>query len=83
MIDSSAKPGSGMLKGHVFHAGDYEQCLDVNEVVNGREIVGKYCNMLFKPNKNFPWGHSGLRQDVSSDKRYIKYKNLGVCSTLR
>lgn len=63
MFDSSAKVGSGLLKGNVFQVGDYEQCLDINDIVNGREIIGKYCNILLKP--NFSWSSLNLPQHVS------------------
>ncbi|KYB27755.1 nose resistant to fluoxetine protein 6 [Tribolium castaneum] len=55
MFDASAKPGPGIFKGNVFLVGDYEQCLGIKESVKGHEIVGKYCNVVFKPNKDFRW----------------------------
>ncbi|XP_069696137.1 uncharacterized protein [Periplaneta americana] len=43
MIDSSARLGSGALSGNVNQYGDFDQCLGVAALVQGRRLAGRYC----------------------------------------
>lgn len=70
MFDSSAKIGPEFLKGDIFQVGNFDQCLDINEIVEGHEMIGKYCNSFLKPKKNISWNTLGLSQDVSNYSFY-------------
>ncbi|XP_044254647.1 nose resistant to fluoxetine protein 6-like [Tribolium madens] len=76
MLDASAKPGPGILKGNVFLIGDYEQCLGIRQVVKGHEIVGMYCNVVLKPNRNFRW-------DFSEKGAKLEHMNSSISQFLR
>ena len=43
MIDSWGRFPSGVISGTVSAFGDYDQCVDIYESVDGESIVGKYC----------------------------------------
>ncbi|XP_069696140.1 nose resistant to fluoxetine protein 6-like [Periplaneta americana] len=43
MVDSSARLGSGALSGNVNQNGDFDQCLGVAALVQGRRLAGRYC----------------------------------------
>ncbi|KAJ4446693.1 hypothetical protein ANN_13390 [Periplaneta americana] len=43
VVDSSARLGSGALSGNVNQYGDFDQCLGVAALVQGRRLAGRYC----------------------------------------
>lgn len=43
MFDASAKIPSGVLNLNGFDLGNFDECYNLEEVVNGETLYGKYC----------------------------------------
>lgn len=56
MLDATAKPMPGILRGNLQQMGNYDECLNINAKVNGNVIEGKYCTAIItlKANKTAP-----------------------------
>lgn len=53
VLDATAKPMPGILRGNLQQLGNYDQCIQINARVNASEIEGKYCDaMIVKENNS-------------------------------
>jgi hypothetical protein len=52
VFDASNKLHPGVLSLNIRCYGNYDQCLDIREVVGGRVIEGQYCNAFIIPTDN-------------------------------
>ncbi|CAG9768851.1 unnamed protein product [Ceutorhynchus assimilis] len=52
MLDANAKFQTGFLTGNIFHFGNYDQCLGIEEIRGGDVIQGQYCTVAITPAKN-------------------------------
>lgn len=65
VIDATAKLPSGILNGHHFVMGDFDECLNINEDKSNSSIQGKYCTVLVTPSKAFSNDISGILDGIS------------------
>ncbi|KAF5284592.1 hypothetical protein FQR65_LT02418 [Abscondita terminalis] len=52
MLDATGKLESGVLEGNIMMMGNYEECLKINESVNGSSIKGQFCVTFITPTPN-------------------------------
>jgi hypothetical protein len=52
VFDASSKVNPGIFSLTLRWFGNYDQCLDISEVVGGRVIEGQYCNAIVNPTAN-------------------------------
>jgi hypothetical protein len=52
VFDASSKVNPGVLNANLRWYGNYDQCLDIREVVGGRVIEGQYCSAFIIPKAN-------------------------------
>ncbi|XP_074037524.1 nose resistant to fluoxetine protein 6 isoform X3 [Leptinotarsa decemlineata] len=51
MVDSSGKVASGILAGHIYMTGNFDQCLEIREQKNDTLINGQYCTVTLTHSK--------------------------------
>ena len=48
VIDAMGKPASGLLEGHFTWLGSYDECIQIQAIINDTEpIKGQYCSAVF------------------------------------
>ncbi|XP_053612528.1 O-acyltransferase like protein-like [Plodia interpunctella] len=54
-LDSGIRTPRGILKGNLVDMGNYHQCLEINEMVQNRQIEGKYCTISVPLDQHIDW----------------------------
>ncbi|KAJ3630435.1 hypothetical protein MTP99_011629 [Tenebrio molitor] len=82
MFDASSKVNPGILSLNLRWYGNYDQCLNIREVVGGRVIEGQYCNALIVINNitgHFPQLFN-IQNEKAKEQIFDNQQNyLGIC----
>ncbi|KAJ3630434.1 hypothetical protein MTP99_011629 [Tenebrio molitor] len=83
MFDASSKVNPGILSLNLRWYGNYDQCLDIREVVGGRVIEGQYCNAFIILTDNLTAYFSQLFNIQNQRAKAQIFENqqnyLGIC----
>lgn len=77
-IDSASKSPPGFMRAAVASFGDYDQCLSINDTINGYTLLGKYCAYDTHPVKFIHTNNSTFSFDRISVFQRIPFIN-SIC----
>ena len=70
VLNSWGKFPNGIISGTVMNFGDYDQCIDIKEDINGHSMSGKYCFLKVIP--KFPLKQSIIPYETIYKNSLIK-----------
>lgn len=76
VIDSWAKPQTGLMSGNVMHFGNYDECLALPLNPDKTGIIPKYCTLLVEP-KNFDLTQQNISGNNEQFEMPIYFDHLG------